>query len=300
MATRFPADAPALDLPNLGVHALWAGWFGVLLRAWDAAPVPTRAALLLAGVALQFWSYAALHNHMHVPLARSRPLRFVLHRTLGLACGFPYRGYHLHHLNHHRFDNGEGDWGRLRPGEAALHYCARWALTPWLWPWVALGKVWGAARGRAQRLELLLDFAVVDGTVVALLVWRPALGAGYLAGLVVTQGCIHYLNLAAHHGTDARERTQLANTSRSRFYNRWFFNAGLHQAHHLRPQLPWRALEALTRELEREGRLPVHLTTGLSPLHPAWAARVVRGYDARACKPPADSRTTPAPPSGAT
>ena len=228
MASRHPADAPALDLPNLAVHALWAAWLVLLLCGWDAAGPLARAGLLLAGVAVQFWNYAALHNHMHVPLARARPLRFVLHRTLGLACGFAYRGYHLHHFNHHRFDNGEGDWGRPRPGEGALRYCARWALTPWLWPWGTVRKVWGAARGRTQRAELLLDFAVVDGFVLLLLLWRPALGAGYLAGLVLTQACIHYLNLAAHHGTDARERTQLANTSLSPFYNRWFFNAGLH------------------------------------------------------------------------
>ncbi|HET9449952.1 MAG TPA: fatty acid desaturase, partial [Aggregicoccus sp.] len=249
MATRPPADAPALDLPNLAVHALWAAWLALLLRSWDAAAPGARVALLLGGVAVQFWNYAALHNHMHVPLARARPLRLLLHRTLGLACGFAYRGYHLHHFNHHRYDNGEGDWGRPHAGEGALHYCARWALTPWLWPWATLAKVWRSARGWRLRAELLLDFAVVDGFVVALLLWRPLLGAGYLAGLVLTQGCIHYLNLAAHHGTDAQERTRLANTSLSAFYNRFFFNAGLHQAHHLRPQAPWRALGPLTRQL---------------------------------------------------
>ncbi len=286
MASRPPDRAPALDLPNLAVHALWAAWLALLLVSWDAASPAVRCALLLAGVAVQFWNYAALHNHMHVPLARARPLRLLLDRTLGLACGFAYRGYHLHHFNHHRFDNGEGDWGRPRPGEGALHYCARWALTPWLWPWGALGKVWRAARTKRRRAELLLDFAVVDGFVVALLVWRPLLGTGYLAGLVLTQGCIHFLNLAAHHGTDARERTRLANTSLSAFYNRFFFNAGLHQAHHLRPQLPWRALAPLTQQLQQQGHLPAALTTPYSPLHPAWVSRVVRGYAEAPCPPP--------------
>jgi len=294
MASRHPADAPALDLPNLAVHALWAGWLALLLTRWDVASAAQRVALLLAGVAVQFWSYAALHNHMHVPLARWRPLRFVLHRTLGLACGFAYRGYHLHHFNHHRFDNGEGDWGRPHAGEGALRYCARWALIPWLWPWGTLAKVWRAARGRRARAEVLLDIAVVDGFVVALLLWRPLLGAGYLAGLVATQACIHYLNLAAHHGTDARERARLANTSLSAFYNRFFFNAGLHQAHHLRPQLPWRALAPLTRELQRQGQLPEVLTTPLSPLHPTWVAQVLRGRAASAGAAPAPPVSPPA------
>ena len=295
MASRFPADAPALDLPNLAVHALWAAWLALLLLGWDAASPGARVALLLAGVGVQFWNYAALHNHMHVPLARTWPLRVLLHRTLGLACGFAYRGYHLHHFNHHRFDNGEGDWGRPRAGEGALRYCVRWALTPWLWPWGTLAKVWRAARGWKVRAELLLDFAVVDGFVLALLLWRPGLGAGYLAGLVLTQGCIHYLNLAAHHGTDARDRRRLANTSLSAFYNRWFFNAGLHQAHHLRPQLPWRALAPLTRELQQQGHLPEATTTPLSPLNPTWVTQVLRGSAASAGATPAQPQPLPPP-----
>ena len=133
------------------------------------------------------------------------------------------------------------------------------------------------------------------GLPLLLLLWRPLLGAGYLAGLLLTQASIHYLNLAAHHGTDARDRARLANTSLSAFYNRFFFNAGLHQAHHLRPQLPWRALAPLTQQLQQEGRLPADLTTPHSPLHPAWFSRVVRGYHEGPCPTP-QPPTAPAPP----
>ena len=150
----------------------------------------------------------------------------------------------------------------------------RWALTPWFWPWEAVARCGRVCKTRGQRLELLLDFAVVDGTLLALLVWQPSLGLCLLAMLLVGQTCIHYLNLAAHLGSDFTDRSALAVTSTSRFYNRYFFNAGYHQAHHLKPQAPWRALPALTEELVRQGQHHPGLHVALAPIHPAWIARV--------------------------
>jgi fatty acid desaturase len=266
--------APRLDVPSLAVHALWALWLGTVLVGWREWSVPARGAAMAVGWAVMFWNYAVLHNHMHVPIAKPRALKWLVSRTLGLACGFPFRGYSHHHFNHHRFNDGEGDWGRRRPGERALRYCARWALTPWFWPFDAVRKVWTACKTRGQKLELLIDFAVVDGTVLALVAWQPSLGLSLLGTLLLTQACIHYLNLAAHVGADAKDRTRLAVTSTSRFYNRWFFNAGHHQAHHLKPQTPWRALPTVS-ELTAPGKPSAGLHSELAPLHPAWVAHVV-------------------------
>lgn len=282
-----PRAAPRLDLPNLGVHALWAAWLVTTVLGWSGWSVPARVGAMVLGGALMFWNYAVLHNHMHVAIAQPRALKWLVSRTLGLACGFAYRGYYIHHFNHHRYNDGEGDWGRRAPGEGALRYCVRWALTPWLWPFDAVKKVWHACKSRSQRVELLIDFAVVDGTLLGLTLWQPSLGLSLLGTLVCTQACIHYLNLAAHLGADARERSRLAVTSTSRFYNRWFFNAGLHQAHHLKPQVPWRALPAVTEELARQGQLPAELQTDISPISPVWAAQVAARVGTEAPEPPA-------------
>ncbi len=262
--------APRLDLPNLAVHALWAAWLTATVLGWSGWSLPARVGAMALGGAVMFWNYAVLHNHMHVPIARPRALKWLVSRTLGLACGFAYRGYYLHHFNHHRYNDGEGDWGRRHPGEGALRYCVRWALTPWFWPYDTVRKVWQACKSRGQKVELLIDFAVVDGTLLVLALWQPSLGLSLLGTLICTQACIHYLNLAAHLGADAKDRSRLAVTSTSRFYNRWFFNAGYHQAHHLKPQVPWRALPAATGELA----LPAGLQTDVSPISPMWAARV--------------------------
>ncbi|QSQ19923.1 fatty acid desaturase [Pyxidicoccus parkwayensis] len=266
---------PRLDYPSLGVHALWAAWLVTTVVLWSGLPVPARVGAMVLGWAVMFWNYAVLHNHMHVPIAKARALKWIVSRTLGLACGFAYRGYYLHHFNHHRYNDGDGDWGRSRQGEGALRYCVRWALTPWLWPFDTVAKVWGACKTRGQKVELVIDFVVVDGTLLALTLWQPSLGLSLLGTLIVTQACIHYLNLAAHLGSDARERTRLAVTSTSSFYNRWFFNAGYHQAHHLKPQTPWRALPELTEGLEQQGQLPQELKSDVSPISPVWAAQVV-------------------------
>jgi fatty acid desaturase len=266
--------SPRLDVPNLAVHALWGGWFAAVLVGWATWSPGVRLGAMVLGWAVMFWNYAVLHNHMHVPIARPRVLKWLVSRTLGLACGFAYRGYYIHHFNHHKYNDGPGDWGRPRPGEGALHYCVRWALTPWFWPWTVVGDVWKACKTRGQKLELLLDFAVVDGTLLALLAWQPSLGASLFAMLLVGQLSIHYLNLAAHVGSDSTDKKALAVTSTSRFYNRYFFNAGYHLVHHLKPQVPWRALPELTEALLRQGQHRPSLLAGPSPIHPAWIARV--------------------------
>lgn len=266
--------APRLDYPSLGVHALWAVWLATVVLGWSGWSVPVRAGAMVVGWAVMFWNYAVLHNHMHLSIAQPRALKWLVSRTLGLACGFAYRGYYLHHFNHHRFNDGDGDWGRRFPGESAMRYCVRWALTPWFWPFDTVAKVWSACKTRGQKAELVIDFIVVDGTLLALTLWQPSLGLSLLGTLIFTQVCIHYLNLAAHLGADATDRTRLAVTSTSRFYNRWFFNAGYHQAHHLKPQTPWRELPELTESLARQGQLPVELQTEVSPISPTWAAQV--------------------------
>jgi fatty acid desaturase len=271
---RADSHAPRLDVPNLAVHALWAAWFAAVLLQWSSWPLGLRIAAMAAGWAVMFWNYAVLHNHMHVPIAKPRALKWLVSRTLGLACGFAYRGYYIHHFNHHKHSDGPGDWGQPRPGEGALHYCVRWALTTWFWPWEAVGNVWKACKTRGQKAELVLDFAVVDGTLLALLAWQPSLALGLLAMFLVGQTSIHFLNLAAHVGSDPTDRTALAVTSTSPFYNRYFFNAGYHQAHHLKPQVPWRALPALTEQLLRQGQHRPSLQAGQAPINPAWIARV--------------------------
>lgn len=298
--TRARPTLPRFDVPQLAVHAVWGAWFVAFLASWEGLSPVGRAGMWTLGWAVLFWNYAVLHNHMHVPIARPRWARVIVSRTLGLACGFPYRGYFIHHFNHHRYNDGPGDWGRRRPDEGALRYCVRSALTPWLWPFGMLANVWRQAARHRQRAELILDFAVVDGTVLALIVWRPALGLSYWGMLLVGQMCILWLNLAAHFETDAGQRDALAVTSLSRLYNRVFFNAGHHQAHHLKPHVPWYELPEATRVFTTTGRVRPTLVTPLAPIHPGWVARVAKRYRAAPCNARTDPTTTSGTPSGVT
>ncbi len=295
-----PSALPALDVSHLAVHALWWAWLPTLLLSWDSLPVTGRVTLLGAGVLVLFWNYAVLHDHMHVPIARPRALSWLVSRTLGLACGFAYRGYHIHHFNHHRYNDGEGDWGRRRGGEAGWTYLVRSTLTPWFWPYGLLGKVWKvASHKKGQRAELVLDFVLLQGSLVALALWRPGLALCYFGMVLVGQLSIYLLNLAAHHETDATRKDSLAVTSTSRLYNLLCFNAGHHQAHHLRPQVPWQELPALTARLASEGMLRPTLQTPLAPIHPFWVVRLLKSYAAAPCAPQKDSTTTSETPSAA-
>jgi fatty acid desaturase len=163
-----------------------------------------------------------------------------------------------------------------------------------------VGNVWRAAKTRTQRLELVLDFIVVDGVLLGLTFWRPLLGLSFWGLLLVGQFCIHWLNLAAHFETDAGRRDSLGVTSTSRLYNFLFFNAGYHQAHHFWPQVPWQQLPAATRELAAAARVRPNLQTSLSPINPLWVLRVVRRYPAKPCDQQTASTITSGTPSAAT
>jgi len=292
-----PQTAPAFDLPQLAVHALWWVWFPSFVWSWDALDIWGRVGMCILGWAVLFWNYAVLHNHMHVSMARPRLAHWVVSRTLGMACGFPYRGYYIHHFNHHRYNDGPGDWGVRRPGEGVARYCLRSALTPWFWPFEAVGNVWRWAKKRNQRAELALDFLLVDGAVLALILWRPALGLAWWGVLLAGQVCIHWLNLAAHFETDASQRTSLGTTSTSRLYNLFFFNAGHHQAHHLKPQLPWRELPEATQALADKAWVRPELVTSLAPINPLWVAKVAKRYSAEPCDRQTASTITSGTPS---
>ncbi|MFY0563535.1 fatty acid desaturase family protein [Archangium lansingense] len=295
-----PSSPPSLDVPHLAVHALWWAWLPTLLLSWDTGSMTGRVTLLGVGYLLLFWNYAVLHNHMHVPIAHPRALHWLVSRSLGMACGFAYRGYHTHHFNHHKYNDGEGDWGRRRDGEGALTYLVRSTLTPWFWPYGLLAKVWKVAgQKKGQRAELVLDTVLLQGSLVTLALWRPWLALSYFGMVLLGQLSIHLLNLAAHHETDATRKDSLGVTSTSRLYNLLCFNAGYHQAHHLRPQEPWRELPALTARLATEGMLRPTLQTPLAPIHPAWVARLIRSYAPAPCAPQKDSTTTSETPSAA-
>ncbi|MFL5347866.1 MAG: fatty acid desaturase family protein [Hyalangium sp.] len=289
-----------LDLPSLAVHALWWVWFPSFMVSWSHLTWAGRGGMLVAGWAVLFWNYAVLHNHMHVPIAKPPVLRWVVSRTLGLACGFPYRGYYLFHFNHHKYNDGPGDWGLRLPGESVPHYLLRNTLGQWFWPWERVAHVWRAAKTRAQRLELVLDFVVVDATLLGLLFWEPALGLSFFGLLLVGQLAIFWLNLAAHLESDASRRDSLAVTSTSRFYNFFFFNAGHHQAHHFWPQVPWQELPAATRELAASARVRPTLQTSLSPINPFWVTRVIQRYSAEPCDRQTESTITSGTPSAVT
>ncbi len=295
-----PTKSPTLDLPSLAVHALWWVWFPALVLSWSHLTWTGRLGMLALGWAVLFWNYAVLHNHMHVPIAKPAALKWVVSRTLGLSCGFPYRGYYLFHFNHHRYNDGPGDWGLREPGEGAVRYLFRNTLKQWFWPWDILGKVWRATKTRAQRLELVMDFVIVDGVLLGLLFWEPSLGLGFFAMLFAGQLSIFWLNLAAHFGSDYSRRDSLAVTSTSRFYNFFFFNAGHHLAHHVWPQVPWQELPAATRELAVSARIRSTLQTPLSPINPFWVARLIQSYSSQPCNPQKESTITSGTPSAAT
>ena len=268
MTTR--RKAPTFDLPNLAVHALWAVWIATLIATWSSLGWPSRLGMLALGLWINFWNYAVLHNHMHLSIARPKLAHWLVSRTLGIAVGFAYRGFYLHHFNHHKYSNAPGDWGRFEEGDSVLWYSVRSTLLAWTPGSALMRHLFKATKTKKEVIEFLFDLVLIDGGIVLLIALQPSLGLSYWAVLLLGQTGIFYINYAAHDGADGTQKARLAITSTSRFYNTVFFNAGYHQAHHVRPQAPWRELPALTAALAKDGLVAQDLVTDISPTSPRW------------------------------
>jgi beta-carotene hydroxylase len=185
------------------------------------------------------------HNHIHLSLFKSsalqRPVDFLLTFLLldpiaNLRC--------LHIYNHHRHCDSEED---------LMH--SRLVPAPWrrfstlLFPFFALRNVAKHKDSVWKSMPLLRrqkqwELALVYGCLVALMAWQglAAVLLYWVLPSVAGRWWLAIVNLAQHEGCDATSRYAFARNFVHPWYNWFFFNAGFHTAHHLRPHLHWSKL----------------------------------------------------------
>ncbi len=214
---------------------------------WASTPWLSIGLFMLAVLALDLTVHIFLHEVVHA----SPPERLPWAASLGLSLlgGMPFDGYRLHHYNHHRHDNGPGDYsstwlweadGRRRP-KRLLSYVL-------LWP-IELGRARAAMREDALAGRLSLGMQkrlrteknVIGLFLIALALYSWPWALAYVGLVYAGWALVSLHNFGQHLPLEGQAPvTSLAN----RPYNAALFNNGLHGEHHAEPGKAWHDLRA--------------------------------------------------------
>lgn len=235
---RFPW--PLAIFPGIEV-----GLFAAACMTISTSPLLGAGLLALAGVALSFAIHIFFHECLHY--SDRYPLGRWFTWPASTLIGLPFDGYRVHHRNHHRHGNADGDfsstWRHTAIGRTPC------PVLPYVlgWPRQNLAASRAIRSGEhmdqavihripAQRRILLLCFAVL--TLISF-----TCGVMYLVLIYLGWAGAALHNYGQHPPVADGDTTTCARP----LYNRLLFNNGLHWEHHAHPGRPWHALQVDAR-----------------------------------------------------
>lgn len=203
------------------------------------------------------------HNHVHVPVFRSRAANALYDMWLSIFYGCPIAVWIPTHLeHHHRHVDGPEDVSRTRRRSVQHNLWQAIAYTAscgrWQWPLIGdyvrrarsrRGREWAALRN--QSVTLL----VAHAGVLALAITLHGAGLGLLSyalafGLpaLLAPNFMLFTNYIQHVHCDAASADNHSRNFVSGFVNWFVFDAGYHTVHHERPSTHWSRYAELHRE----------------------------------------------------
>jgi fatty acid desaturase len=241
LGLKHPADVRQVGLITTYVVILFAMYF---------VPACRNLLFLAAACYLSFLNAVVIHNSMHKPPFKARPLNSLWRWVLSFGNLYPASAnVPSHNLVHHTFDDeGQPDWAspdhvRFRynllnlvhfpnvAGPNTFDGVSRWA------------KRKGRGRFRKQyRNEMLFAFGLT-GVMMAFDFWTT------LFFILVPQlygaRCILRINLIQHQGADIESKWNHSRNFVGRAFNWVMCNNGYHTIHHNQPNVHWSELDEL-------------------------------------------------------
>jgi fatty acid desaturase len=227
-------------------------------------------------VFLQCTNYQCIsHNFIHNRFFKSDFLNHAFSIFNSLVLGVPQSMYEAHHLNHHQFNNREGDFSTIYLWSESKVPPTR--ESSWSYSLVGpvranLGKLYRFARQLRlhRRIQAELAAVVIFNLYLVVMSWRGFLFF-YLPVLYFGQVLAYLENYLEHSGALVGDVKRDSVSSYGSFYNLVWFNNGYHQEHHYRPKIHWTEIPkirtSLPPETERHVVKWAHFTnTGRSSL----------------------------------
>lgn len=198
---------------------------------------------------LSNWIHLVEHNHVHVPVFRSKRANEVFSWVLSLGTGIPVEGYRYHHVEvHHRYSGTARDWT-----SPFAYRRSRFPDRPVRLPWYVatyMARAWRRGvpvmwqrRGTEQGMRFWRSIVVMAATSTALGIAQPR---SFLLFFVVpwlgNALAPALMNWRHHRGCDHATKFTSANVNLGVFSRTLGFNIGYHSVHHAHPGLHWSRL----------------------------------------------------------
>lgn len=192
-----------------------------------------------------------VHNHVHVPMFKSKILNGIYDYWLTIVYGYPvFAWISTHNKNHHVYNNKPGDFA-----PPFIHSEKNNIFTLLAYPTISgsvqqkvnfkyLQTLW--TKDRARCLYYYSQYAALIGIIAVALVvdWKKA-----LLHVVIPQqialNMVLIFNYIQHIHCDENSKYNHSRNVVSPRMNFFMFNNGYHTVHHMRPLAHWSELKAL-------------------------------------------------------
>ncbi len=206
------------------------------------------ACIIASGVALNFTIHVCAHELVHY--SDRHPLPVWANMFISSVAGLSFDAYRFHHHNHHEHNNGPEDFSRTwrmtrhgPTGYSVWRYAVGWPIQV-----ARTVRALHAAKHLDQppmvHRRMRYESCSILGMVIllALCSWQFALL--YVAMVYFGWSLVSVHNYGQHPPEAPSEATSYASGA---WYNRLFFNNGLHYEHHAEPTKPWHELRPDSR-----------------------------------------------------
>lgn len=281
-------DFPQVVLGLAG--AVWPLMAALLISLNEVSFLPSILIWALVWL-LVFRNNYILHNHIHVPFFRSKPINRAFSTVLGLSTGMPAANWilmhvHGHHVEH-KIENLPGrKWLRRfivpqnEPASAGgaskyvLENFFHQVVSPVLILW---GYLLTSSFRRRFAIRYLADYLAIIVYIGVVTIVSPLSGVFLLSlyvAVTLTSMAVDYIS---HVGDFVEDEIPFSNACRNPIYNRLFWNFGYHVGHHMSPRTHWRDLPKFEsgenvvpteRRKAQDGKGLVFRT--LLPMSPTW------------------------------
>jgi fatty acid desaturase len=211
---------------------------------------PALLGLVLLNIFLMGTNYQCVaHNFIYLPFFKSQKLNQMFSVLNSIGIGLPQSMYRVHHLNHHRYTNHptkdeSSTWRYGKNGKEENF------ITYSLFGMFRTGMTSLAKTSLKQSNLFYFELAALALFMTVLLVinWKLFLLVilpSYLGGQVFAL----LENYCEHYRSNPHDTKRDSVSCYNPVYNFIWFNNGYHQEHHFRPNVHWREIPLVTKDL---------------------------------------------------
>lgn len=245
--------------PLIQLALIVAGWYMISISIMYSLII-----FLFASLFLNFSLHITVHHFIHFGF-RNEFSKMLLELFYSLLLGFPANLYRIQHLNHHRYNNKIGDvtstWkksGNKIVAKNRFLYSFFWFIQKPNPDFISEAKASGDLK-KTHQVKLLIEILSIFIMYLFLFLYNELFALFFLLHIYTGWCFIAMTNFGQH--LPISYETPIAYSYKPNWYNRLFFNNGLHFEHHSEPAKNYSELKLKNEHLIRQPHLFAGLMT---------------------------------------